>query len=50
MNELVREWEYHTREQAQAAAFEFIKVYNRQRLHQTLGYVSPVHFEATHVL
>ena len=49
-NELVHEREYHTREEAQAAVFEFIEVfYNRQRLHQTLGYVSPVQFEAARV-
>jgi putative transposase len=49
-NELVHEWEYHTREEAQAEVFEFIEVfYNRQRLHQTLGYVSPVQLEAASV-
>lgn len=46
-NELVHEQNFHTREEAQAAVFEFIEVfYNRQRLHQTLGYVSPIQFEA----
>jgi transposase InsO family protein len=49
-NELVHERDYRTREEAQAEVFEFIEVfYNRQRLHQTLGYVSPVQFEATRV-
>jgi putative transposase len=49
-NELVHDQDFVTREEAQAAVFEFIEVfYNRQRLHQTLGYVSPVQFEAIHV-
>ena len=49
-NELVHDQTFHTREEAQAAVFEFIEVfYNRQRLHQALGYVSPWQFEAGHV-
>ena len=45
-NDLVYERDYHTREEARAEIFEFIAVfYNRQRLHQTLGYVSPEQFE-----
>jgi transposase InsO family protein len=49
-NELVHERDYHTRDEAQAEVFEFIEVfYNRQRLHQTLGYMSPVQFEAARV-
>lgn len=49
-NELVHEQTFHTRDEAQAAVFEFIEAfYNRQRLHQTLGYVSPVQFEAARV-
>jgi transposase InsO family protein len=49
-NELVHDHEFHTREEAQVAVFEFIEVfYNRQRLHQSLGYLSPVQFEAARV-
>jgi len=45
-NDLVHERDYHTREEARAEIFEFIEVfYNRHRLHQTLGYVSPEQFE-----
>lgn len=37
---------YATRDQARASVFDFIEVfYNRQRLHSTLGYVSPAEFE-----
>lgn len=45
-NELVHHRDFHTREEARAEIFEFIELfYNRQRLHQTLGYVSPAQFE-----
>jgi putative transposase len=41
---------YRTRAEARASVFEFIEVfYNRQRLHSTLGYCSPVEFEAQRV-
>ena len=46
-NELVEGRLYDTREQARTEIFEYIEVfYNRQRLHQSLGYVSPAQFEA----
>lgn len=48
-NELIHERTFRTREEARADIFEFIEVfYNRQRIHQTLGYVSPVQFETNH--
>ena len=46
-NELVHERDYRTHDEAREEVFEFIEIfYNRQRLHQALGYVSPVQFEA----
>ena len=45
-NELIHDRDYHTRDEARTEVFEFIEVfYNRQRLHQSLGYVSPEAFE-----
>ena len=41
--------QFETRAQAHTAIFEFIEVwYNRQRLHSSLGYRSPVEFEQIH--
>ena len=38
--------DFASREAARAAIFDYIEVfYNRQRKHQTLGYLSPVKFE-----
>lgn len=44
--ELVHHEHYETREQARASIFEYVEVfYNRHRLHSSLGYQSPEHFE-----
>jgi transposase InsO family protein len=45
--ELVHHEQYATHAEARASIFEYIEVfYNRQRLHSTLGYMSPEAFEA----
>jgi transposase InsO family protein len=45
-NELVHRYAWPTRARARRAIFEFIEVfYNRQRLHSSLGMLSPVEYE-----
>jgi putative transposase len=47
-NEMQNDARFKSREEARAQLFEYIEVfYNRQRLHSTLGYVSPAQFEST---
>ena len=44
--ELVYHYSYRTRREAKNSIFEYIEVfYNRERLHSTLGYQSPMQFE-----
>ena len=44
--ELTHHEDYQTREQARASIFEYIEVfYNNQRLHSSLGYVTPAAYE-----
>jgi transposase InsO family protein len=46
--ELMSDRVFATREEARAAIFEYIEVfYNRQRIHGSIGYVSPEQFEAS---
>ena len=45
-NELIHHQTYHTRDEASREIFAFIEgFYNRQRLHQSLAYLSPLDFE-----
>jgi len=45
--ELVHHEQYRTRDEARQSIFEYIETfYNRQRLHSSLGYLSPEAFEA----
>ena len=45
-NELIYHHTYHTRDKASRDSFAFIEgFYNRQRLYQSLGYLSPLEFE-----
>jgi transposase InsO family protein len=45
-NELVHHCDFASREEARSAIFDYIEIfYNRQRMHQTLGYLSPMQFE-----
>ena len=45
-NELTWDQDFRTRAEARSAIFEWIEVfYNRERLHETLDYMSPVRYE-----
>ena len=45
-NELIHGRHFNSREEARSAIFDYVEVfYNRQRLHQTLGYKTPEQFE-----
>lgn len=45
-NELIHHFDFKTREEAKAAIFGYVELfYNRRRIHQTLGYISPQQFE-----
>ncbi|ADE12565.1 IS3 family transposase [Sideroxydans lithotrophicus] len=45
-NEVIHHIDFESRDTARAAVFDYIELfYNRSRMHQSLGYVSPVEFE-----
>ena len=45
-NELVYDADFKTIQEARSEVFKYIEIfYNRNRLHQSLGYKSPVDFE-----
>jgi transposase InsO family protein len=45
-NELIHRHQFHTRDEARSAIFEYIEVfYNRTRRHTSIGNISPVDFE-----
>ena len=49
-NELIYHHNFSDRDEARTAIFDYIEVfYNRQRLHQTLGYKTPIDYEMMNV-
>ena len=49
--EFVYDLSFETREEAKTIIFDYINgFYNNQRLHSSLDYQSPTHFETNHML
>jgi transposase InsO family protein len=49
--ELIMRNDWHTREEARRATFQYIETsYNRRRRHSTLGYVSPAEYEVQQLM
>ena len=49
--ELIQDADWHSRTEASRAIFEYLEVwYNRQRRHSSLGYMTPVEYEAQFAL
>lgn len=49
-NEMVYHQDFANRDEARSAIFNYIEVfYNRQRIHQTLGYKTPIEYEMMNV-
>ena len=49
-NEIVHHRDYHTRDQARTELFEYMEIfYNRQRIHQSLDYQTPMKYDLTSV-
>ena len=47
-NEIIHDRDYYTREQARAEIFDYIELfYNRRRIHQSLGYQTPMAYDET---
>jgi hypothetical protein len=45
-NELIHHRDYHTRDQARTEIFDYIELfYNRQRIHQSLDYETPLVYD-----
>lgn len=44
--ELISRYRFETRAHARRAIFEWINRYNQRRRHSTLGYISPINWEA----
>ncbi|MFT5387338.1 MAG: putative transposase, partial [Candidatus Omnitrophota bacterium] len=48
-SKLLKDQRFQTRDEARSAIFDYIEVfYNRNRIHSTLNYVSPVEYERIH--